>query len=70
MASTRFHVLLEEKIHEEADKLRDSLAAGGLVDYPDYKWHVGCLYGLRMCLKLCNDIEGEFDERNHPASSS
>jgi hypothetical protein len=67
MASTRFHVLLEERIREEGDKIRNSIANGAIADYPDYRWHVGCLYGLKMCLKLCDDIDGEFDERNHSA---
>lgn len=69
MASTHFRILLEERIKEEGDKLRESIASGQMSDYHDYKWHVGCLFGLKMCLKLCDDIEGEFDERNHSASS-
>lgn len=67
MALTRFHVLLEEKIKEEADKLRETITSGRLADYDEYRWHVGCLWGLKMCLKLCDDIEGEFDERNRAA---
>lgn len=69
MALTRFHILLEKRIREEEEKIRDALSIGAPVDYSDYRWHVGCLYGLKMCLKLCDDIEGEFDERNHSASS-
>ena len=67
MASTRFHILLEERIREEGEKIRESIANGTPADYADYRWHVGCLYGLKMCLKLCEDIEREFDERNHSA---
>lgn len=68
MASTHFHILLEGRIKEEEERLRDSLARGDPLDYAEYRWHVGCLYGLKMCLKLCDDIEGEIDERNNPAS--
>ena len=70
MASTYFHILLEERIREEQDRLKEGLAIGNPVDYAEYKWNVGCLYGLTMCLKLCEDIEREFDERNNPASGS
>ena len=69
MASTRFHILLEERIREECDKIRESIANGEAADYAAYRWNVGCLYGMKMCLKLCDDIEGEFDERNRSASS-
>jgi hypothetical protein len=70
MASAYFHILLEERIREEGDKIREQLATGVALDYAEYKWNVGCLYGLKMCLKLCEDIEREFDERNNPASGS
>ncbi len=69
MAATRFRVLLEERIKEEENKIRESLARGDPPDYADYKWNVGFLYGLKVCLTLCDDIEREFDERDYPASS-
>lgn len=70
MASTYFHILLEERIREERAKITEHLAIGGAADYAEYKWNVGCLYGMTVCLKLCEDIEREFDERNNPASGS
>lgn len=70
MASTRFHILLEERIKGEEEKIKETIASGHAADYSEYKWNVGCLYGLKICLKLCDDIEREFDERDYSASGS
>ena len=70
MASTYFHILLEERIREEGEKIREHLVSGAALDYAEYKWNAGYLYGLKISLKLCEDIEREFDERNNPASGS
>lgn len=70
MASTRFHILLEDRIREEGDRIRESINGGSPDDYAEYKHLVGQLYGLKICLKLCEDIEREFDERDYSASGS
>lgn len=69
MASTHFRILLEERIREEEGKIKESVGSGQPSDYAEYKWNVGYLYGLQVCLKLCDEIEREFDERNNSASS-
>lgn len=70
MASTHFRILLEERIREEEGNILEAIAIGRPLDYAEYKWNVGCLYGLKVCLKLCDDIEREFDERNNPPPGS
>jgi len=61
MAKTRFHSLLEAKINEAVESRADSLISGGAIDYPTYQFNVGYINGLRDALKLCDEIEAEFD---------
>jgi hypothetical protein len=66
MAYTRFHLLLRERITEEISKVSADLAHNASMDH---KLIVGQVLGMETCLKLCDQIEGEFDERSDSASS-
>lgn len=68
MAFTRFHILLREAVEEEVNKVKADLVAGAAKDYSEYRFCVGQVFGMEQCLKLCENIERESDERDYPAS--
>ena len=61
MAQTRFHSILEERIKEAVESRRNSIASGHCIDYPAYRENVGYLLGLQDALKICDEIEKEFN---------
>ncbi len=61
MSETRFHSLLKAKMLETIDIQAQSLAMGAAQDYPHYKDITGYIRGLRDALKLCEDVEMEFE---------
>jgi hypothetical protein len=61
MPKTRFHSLLEQRIDERIKSVGDSLLRGEIKEFTEYKDMTGYLRGLRDALKLCDDIEGEYD---------
>lgn len=61
MAETRFHSLLKAKIIERRIKMADNLISGACADFETYKYQVGILQGLDDALKLCDEVEQEFD---------
>jgi hypothetical protein len=65
MAFTRFHLLLKEAVEEEVNKVKADLVAGASKDYSQYQFSVGQVFGMELCLKLCENIERESDERSH-----
>lgn len=56
---SRFHHLLDIKIHEAVESLSDSLVNGEASDYSRYRESVGYIRGLRDALKYCEEIEAE-----------
>lgn len=68
MATTRFHALLRERVEEEIGKVTSDLALGNVKDHAEYKFSAGHIYGLRVSLKLCEELEREADERSDPTS--
>lgn len=67
MAYTRFHLLLRERITDEINKVSADLAHNAAMDH---KLIVGQVLGMENCLKICEEIEREFDERSSSASDS
>lgn len=61
MAETRFTTLFKAKVKEVVDNRSDSLANGDAADYSKYRESVGYLRGLADAIKICEEIEGEFD---------
>lgn len=61
MAETRFHSLLKAKINERINELSTELSAGMAKDYANYQGYVRHIQGLSECLRLCEDVEAEFD---------
>ena len=61
MPRQRFHVLLQEKIEKQVQSLASSLVAGNITDWAHYKETVGYLRGLDDALKLCDEIERDYD---------
>ena len=61
MAETRFYTLLRSKIAEAIQNQATSLASGVATDYSQYKFGVGYIEGLNAALKLCDDVEREFN---------
>lgn len=69
MAQTHFHSLLRDRIRKEINKIEIDLARGAASDHADYRSIVGRVIGMEDCLKYCEEIEGDFDERSDSASS-
>lgn len=63
MAKTRFHTILQERVAEEVSKRMRELADGKLTDFTVYRQLVGQIQGFEGALKLCDDIEKEFDQQ-------
>lgn len=61
MAETRFTSLMKARVRDEVDKRSQSLANGEAPDYSRYLNSVGYIQGLNAAIKICEDIEGEFD---------
>ena len=61
MATTRFHILLRDKILKEVENHSGSLATGTAKDYSQYQYSVGYVAGLQAALGLCEEIEKEFN---------
>ena len=61
MAETRFHSVLKARVKELMDNRAASLGRGAANNYDDYRYTVGYIIGLEDCLKICEDIEREFD---------
>ena len=64
MIRTHFHNLLDKRVKELVESRSASLARGAAADYAEYKYTVGYLSGLEDALKICDEIEGEADERS------
>lgn len=62
MAETRFTSLMKARVKEEVDSRSHSLAIGAASDYARYQNSVGYIQGLNAAIKICEDIEGEFDQ--------
>lgn len=62
MAETRFTSLMKKRVQEEVDSRSLSLANGEAADYARYQNSVGYIQGLSAAIKICEDIEGEFDK--------
>lgn len=60
--------LLRERVEAEADKLTKEIGRGVASDFAQYKMLCGQVVGMENCLKLCEEIEREMDERSNPAS--
>ena len=61
MAKTRFHAMLEARIQEVIVDRMESLSRGTAKNYDEYKYYVGSLDGLRDVLKICDELEKEFN---------
>lgn len=61
MPKTRFHTLLETSIHKQIKTVSDDILRGQMKDFTDYREWTGYIRGLTDALKLCDDIEGEYD---------
>lgn len=57
--------VLRGKIEAEITTLEHSLGRGDAQDYAHYKMVTGQIVGLRTCLTLCDDIEGEDGNERH-----
>lgn len=62
MAETRFTSLLKARVKEEVGNRLASLANGDASDYARYQNSVGYIQGLNAAIKICEDIEGEYDQ--------
>lgn len=63
MSRTRFHSLLRAKIEERMGVLAEEAASGMAKDFPAYREYVGQFRAYQDCLKMCEDIEAEFDSQ-------
>ena len=61
MAHSHLHKVLRERIQQEIDKLASDLVHNAALDH---KLAVGQVLGMETCMKICDEIEGEFDERS------
>jgi hypothetical protein len=61
MSETRFHTLLKQRVKEAVEIRTESIVLGQAQDYAQYMRSVGYISGLLDALKLCEDIEREFD---------
>lgn len=59
MAKSRFHSLLETRIHETIASKGDSLVAGAAIDYATYRDMAGYIRGLRDALVIADELETE-----------
>lgn len=57
---TRFHTLLEARVLEEIEKIKEDMAQG-IGDNLQYWGSVGTIRGLRGALRLCQDIEEDLE---------
>jgi hypothetical protein len=53
---TRFFQLLEKELGELQEQLAVELVTGKASDWPDYKWRVGKLKGVRDALSVASEI--------------
>jgi len=53
---TRFFQLLEKELGELQEQLAAELVTGKAADWPDYKWRVGKLKGVRDALSVASEI--------------
>jgi len=60
-AKTRFHKLLEDRVAAVIADYSISIIGGQAPDYAGYRESCGYIRGLTDALKLCDDIEVDFD---------
>lgn len=58
-----FEVELKKILEEETERIRDVLSSGLLVDYPEYKQHVGRLQGIRSVIDYCEEVQTKISNR-------
>ena len=61
MPQTRFHQLFQERALKEIEKANQELASGAAKDFGQYRDYVGYIRGLGDALRLCDEIEREYD---------
>jgi len=59
MSETRFHTLVKARILKAIEERATDLSMG--VPLSQYEREVGYCSGLRAALKLCEEVEREFD---------
>lgn len=59
---TRFHAILADRINKEVENRAASIISGACVDYAAYKSNTEYIRGLLEALKICEEIEREFDQ--------
>ena len=62
MAKTRFNSILQERILVTISEVNDALSSGSAKDYPQYRDLVGYIRGLSDAIKLCDEVEEDFDK--------
>jgi hypothetical protein len=61
VARTRFNSVLQDRILAAINEVSASLSSGVANDYPHYRDIVGYIRGLSDALKLCDEVEEDFD---------
>lgn len=58
-----FQLILENLLDEETDTEMANLSNGTALDFGEYKWRAGVIYGLRKAKELCEAAESKLNRQ-------